>query len=142
MNITRRDTIIIATLCNILVLVCVIATGKIGKASPQNDWNVDMKAVQPLSQNTADPDTSLKNKPIAMATSETKKDELSSLFQDEVTLSDIHHDDTADMYAFDEIDQLLEEYVSVLPLSKNGSVENLQTSQSSKNGNETKASSN
>ncbi|MGR3951979.1 MAG: LysM peptidoglycan-binding domain-containing protein [Chlamydia sp.] len=106
MNITRRDTIIIATLCNVFVLICIIATAKVAKSSSIQS------EVQPALARAiveAVPESPRISHP-------TSPDEVALLFQPKER--DIAPFQDEETNSFDEIDQLLEEYERPIPATK------------------------
>ena len=89
MNITRRDTIVIATLCNILILVVVIAIANRTKPQQQEEISQVIEPLQRLEEHVP-------NK---------KNDSLRT-----ISFAQTKAEPESPSYLFDEIDQLLEEY--------------------------------
>ncbi len=92
MNITRRDTIVIAALCNVLILVAVIAIANRTQHQKEEVVSHKIQAIEPL-QHIEERVSSKKNDPVLSFSSTQNKVE-----------------SEPPSYLFDEIDQLLEEY--------------------------------
>lgn len=94
MNITRRDTIILATLCNIVVIAILFISGSVGSKNilvMEEGKKISSKPLQVVSDLPSNSALAVVETPI------------------EDTSSDAH------VLSFDEIDQLLEEYIGTTP---------------------------
>ncbi len=111
MNITRRDTIIIATIFNLLVFVTIIVTGKMGGASNKNQLPSDQVMV--ATNNPLHSDLSYIEKrnegkaPISDSGIESPGNNRARTLD---LRSDTSLKPNDELFSYDEIDQLLEEY--------------------------------